>query len=30
MKRQLALEMPSRHKNPLIVDMNGRLEIKDL
>jgi hypothetical protein len=30
MKRQPALETPSRHRNPLIVDMNGRLEIRDL
>jgi hypothetical protein len=30
MKRQPALETPSRQRNPLIVDMNGRLEMSDL
>jgi hypothetical protein len=30
MKRQPALETPRRHRKPLIVDMNGRLEMRDL
>jgi hypothetical protein len=30
MKRQTALEAPSRHRNTLMVDMNGLLVIRDL
>lgn len=30
MNRQAALDTPSRHKNMLMVDMNGRLDMRDL
>lgn len=30
MNKQAALDAPNRHKNILIVDINGRLDMRDL